>query len=299
MQAAKSKRTAKGRIKLSKQRPIVIITGAAGNLGQSLGTALGADYQIVGFDRRTENSNFPIIGMDLTSEPAVELALRKFGDAFGSKIASVIHLAAYFDFSGEHHDLYEKVNVEGTRKLLRALRDFDVAQFVYSSTMLVHAPCQPGEHIDENQPIEPRWAYPRSKAAAEDVVRAEHGATPYVILRLAGVYDEHVMVPTLSQQIARILERDIQSHLYSGSMLVGQSMLHREDMIRAFCRVVDRRKALPSKIELLIGEPEAMGYDALQDELGRLLHGADEWTTIRLPKAIASTRENPRLSDHS
>jgi nucleoside-diphosphate-sugar epimerase len=171
---------------------------------------------------------------------------------------------------------------------LRALRKFEVEQFIYSSTILVHAPCRPGEHIDESQPIEPRWAYPQSKAAAERVVRVEHRTIPYVILRLAGVYDEHAMVPTLSQQIARIFERDVQSHFYSGSTLVGQAMLHREDMIDAFARAVDRRRVLPPATELLIGEPDAMGYDALQDELGRLLHGAEEWTTLRLPKVIAT-----------
>src|SRR5688572_21649509 len=80
--AAKAKRTSR-RAKVVSRKPIVIVTGAAGNLGQSLGNALRADYQVVGFDLRTENSDFPIIGTDLTSEPAVELAFRKFYDSFG------------------------------------------------------------------------------------------------------------------------------------------------------------------------------------------------------------------------
>ena len=40
--------------------------------------------------------------------------------------------------------LYRAVTVEGTRRLLRNLQEFEVEQFVYSSTMLVHAPCRPG-----------------------------------------------------------------------------------------------------------------------------------------------------------
>jgi nucleoside-diphosphate-sugar epimerase len=283
-QAAKARRTTKR----TGRQPIVVVTGAAGNLGRSLCMALRNGYQIVGLDLRSESANFPIIAIDLSSAAAVELAFRTIRHSFGSRIASVIHLASYFDFSGEESKLYTSVNVEGTRKLLHALRGFDVEQFIYCSTMLVHAPCRPGERIDETQPIEPRWAYPRSKAAAEDVVRAEHGKIPLVILRLAGVYDEQSMVPTLSQQIARIFERDVQSHFYAGNTLVGQAMLHREDMVDAFCRAVDRRQALPAETELLIGEPDAIGYDALQDELGYLLHGADEWATLRLPKAVAT-----------
>ena len=49
------------------------------------------------------------------------------------------------------------------------------------------------------------------------------------------------MVPTMAQQMARIYERDFQSYFYSGSTLVGQAMLHREDMLDAFRRTVDRR----------------------------------------------------------
>ena len=269
-------------------RPIVLITGATGNLGRSLGNALGRDYQIVGLDLKAQDAEFPVFEADFTSGSSVELALRKFRDAFGSHIASVIHLVAYFDFTGEDKPLYQSVNVEGTRRLLNALQDFEVEQFVYASTMLVHAPCRPGEHIDENQPIDPRWIYPESKAAAEAVVRAEHKKIPYVILRLAGVYDEHSMVPTMAQQMARIYDREIQSYFYSGSMLVGQAMLHRDDMLEAFRCAVDRRAVLPAETEILIGEAVAIGYDALQDELGYLIHGVDDWPTVRVPKPIAA-----------
>jgi len=269
-------------------RPIVLITGAAGNLGRSLASALRGNYRVAGLDRSAEGVDFTVFEADFTADASVELALRRFREQFGSRIASVIHLVAYFDFTGEDNPLYQSVNVDGTRRLLRGLREFEVEQFIYASTMLVHAPCQPGERIDERQPIEPRWAYPKSKAAAEAVVREEHGRIPYVLLRLAGVYDEHSMVPTVAQQMARIYERDVQSYFYSGSTLVGQTMLHREDMLDSFRRTVDRRGALPPETEILIGEPDAIGYDALQDEVGYLLHGANDWPTVRLPKPVAA-----------
>ena len=89
--------------------------------------------------------------------------------------------------------------------------------------MLVHAPCRPGEHIDEDQPFDPAYIYPESKLAAEKVIAAEHGHIPYVILRLAGVYDENSLIPTLAQQIARIHGREYQGYFYAGSSLTGQS----------------------------------------------------------------------------
>ena len=222
-------------------RPVVLITGATGNLGRSLGKALGRDYRIVGLDLKAQGVEFPVLEADFTSQASVELALRKFRDAFGSRIASVIHLVAYFDFSGESKPLYQSVNVEGTRHLLSALQEFEVEQFAYASTMLVHAPCRPGEHIDEQQPIKPVWAYPESKAAAEEVIRAEHKRIPYVILRLAGVYDEHAMVPTLARQMARIYDRSFQSYFYSGSTLVGQARPSWSARWRSTCTASTRR----------------------------------------------------------
>src|SRR5690606_10294370 len=96
----------------------------------------------------------------------------------------------------------------------------------------------------EGSPLGPRWAYPKSKLATEEVLRAECGAMPYVILRLAGLYDEGTAVPTLAHQITRIYERDIQSHLFPGNPAAGQAMLHRDDMTDAFRRTIDRRAAL-------------------------------------------------------
>lgn len=273
-------------------KPVVLITGASGNLGRSVAKALSGHYKIVGMDREAkevapDSDDFTVLAVDLGADESVELALQAFRAAHGSRIASVVHLAAYFDFTGEDNPLYQSVNVDETRRLLHALQGFEVDQFLYPSTMLVHAPCKPGESIDEGQPIAPGWAYPKSKAAAEAVVRTKRGHIAAVILRLAGVYDSHTMVPTMAQQMARIYKRDLQSHLYSGSTLVGQSALHRDDMLDALKRTVDRRGALPPATEILIGEPEAVGYGVLQDTLGQLMHGADDWLTLQVPKTLA------------
>jgi nucleoside-diphosphate-sugar epimerase len=273
-------------------QPIVLVTGAAGNLGRSVAAALADGYRIVGLDRQAREEEpdgiYPILAVDLGSDDSVALALQAFRSAHGPRIASVVHLAAYFDFTGEDNPLYQSVNVDGTRRLLRALQGFEVGQCLYPSTMLVHAPCRPGEHIDETQPLAPAWAYPKSKAAAEAVLREAHGHIPTVVLRLAGVYDTQMMVPTMAQQMARIYEHDLQSHLYSGSTLVGQSALHREDMLAALRLAVDRRERLPSGTEILIGEADAIGYEVLQDTLGGLMHGTETWPTLRVPKPLAA-----------
>ena len=176
-------------------RPVVLITGAAGNLGRTLAGALATNYRIVGLDRSTADADYPIFAADFANPAAVELALIRVREQVGARIASVVHLVAYFDQTGEDNPLYQSVNVDGTRNLLRALQAFEVEQFVYASTMLVHAPNRPGEHMDEDQPFDPAYIYPKSKLAAEEAIKADHGHIPYVILRLAGVYDEKSVIP--------------------------------------------------------------------------------------------------------
>ncbi len=268
----------------SDAKPLVVITGAAGNIGSALSNRLSDRYRIVGLDLEDSDG---VYAADITDANSVRAALERVRHAEGDHIAAVIHLAAYFDFSGEESPLYDKVNVEGTRHLLNALQDFRVDRFIYSGTMLVHRPSSPGIPIDEDTPIEPGWAYPASKARAEEVIRDEHGGIPFALLHLAGLYDETTAVPTLAEQIRRIYERDPKAHAYSGNLSTGQSFLHKEDMLEAFARTVDRRDDLREEVTILIGEREAMGYDALQRRIAQLIHRTEDWQTLSVPKPIA------------
>src|SRR5690606_12389835 len=128
------------------------ITGASGNIGSALAAALSPDYRVVGLDRDVPDGAADFLEADLTKDESVQAAFAELRRRYGSRIASVVHLAAYFDFSGEQHPAYRSVNVEGTARLLRALQDFEVGQFLYSGTMLVHAPAKPGGMIDESAP---------------------------------------------------------------------------------------------------------------------------------------------------
>ncbi|WP_352824384.1 NAD-dependent epimerase/dehydratase family protein [Mesorhizobium sp. M0134] len=123
-------------------------------------------YDIIGLDvARRSLPGVETIEIDLTSDASVAKALAEVRERSGGRVASVIHLAAYYDTTGEDNPKYGAVTVEGTRRLLNALRGLETEQFVFSSTLLVHAPSPAkGTKIDEESPIDPAWAYPRSKA---------------------------------------------------------------------------------------------------------------------------------------
>jgi nucleoside-diphosphate-sugar epimerase/uncharacterized membrane protein len=271
-------------------RPLVLITGSSGFLGQAMAARLMRHYRVVGLD--TVQPVQPLeavetVLVDLTSDDNVRDVLTEVHRRFGSHLASVIHLAAYYDLSGEPNPKYQSVTVEGTRRLLRALqRGFEkVEQFVFASTMLVHAPTQPGRLITEDWPLAPTWAYPQSKVEAEQLLLAEHDSIPVVILRPAGVYDERCRSAFLAQQIARIYERQPTSYLFAGDPSRGQPSLHLDDFVDAVERVVNRRGDLPAAVTFLLGETETPSYKTLQRRIGELVHG-EPWPVVTLPKPL-------------
>jgi nucleoside-diphosphate-sugar epimerase len=272
-------------------RPIVLITGCNGLLGQAVANRLASTYHLIGLDVSEPPDDTAVNETrytDLTSATSVRQTLDYVREHHGDRIGSVIHLAAYYDFSGEPSPLYDRITVHGTERLLVGLRDgaFDVGQFVFTSTMLVHAPVPPGERIREDSPLDPRWAYPKSKLRTERVIQQEHEDVPYVLLRIAGVYTPYGQQPTLVHQIKRIHQQELASFFFPGDSRAGQSLVHVEDTADAIVRTLERRASLPPEVAILIGEPDPPSYRGLQEAIGELVWGR-EWPTIRLPEAVA------------
>jgi nucleoside-diphosphate-sugar epimerase len=196
----------------TRNKPRVLVTGSTGLIGSRVVQALTATYRVIGLDVKPSDDDKPgaeFISCDLTKSDSVAGALQQVADLYGREIASVIHLAAYYDFSGEPSPLYESLTVEGTRRLLQQLQDFDVEQFVFSSSLLVMKPVEVGEQISEGSPTEAAWDYPKSKLQAEDVIQQDRGTIPAVVLRIAGVYDEDCRSIPIAQQISRIYQKDM------------------------------------------------------------------------------------------
>lgn len=271
------------------EQPVVIITGSSGYIGSAMVEALASNYRVLGFDREVHPhppSEAECICIDITDVHSLEAAFDRVRTAHGTRIASVVHLAAYFDLTGEPNPAYDEVTLGGTRNLLKCLQDFKVDQFVFFSTLLVHAPTKPGVPIDESSALDPKLPYRESKALTERIVEQECGEIPVVILRPAGVYDDGGHSAFLAQQIARIYEQRLIGHFYPGNLSTGQPYLHLDDLARALLCTVEKRLELPAHTVLLLGESGVMGYGELQRELGRLIHD-EEWTTVSIPRQLA------------
>lgn len=270
-------------------KELVVITGSSGLIGSSLIQRLAPRYRIVGLDKVSPPRALPqaeAIGFDITDKASIRAALERIRYAYGDRIASVIHLAAYYSFSEKDSPAYDRINVEGTRKFIEELHSFDVGQFVFSSSDLIYKPSEPGVKIHEDCPVEPNWGYPESKVQTEALIREQNKNIPVVFLRLAGIYNEQGHSIPITQQIKRIYEKELLSHFYSGDVNHGDVFVHMEDALDAFEKTLERRNELPHEIAINIGEPTTPTYQELQDAIGQLLHGK-EWETYEVPKPLA------------
>jgi len=270
---------------------VVIVTGSSGMIGSALIHKLAGSYHVVGFDQ--DGYPFPpveaeCVGVDLTSDDRMAFAFKRIRYAYGNKIASVVHLAAYYDFLGEPSDQYDKVTVKGTERMLKYLQDFDVGQFIFSSSMLVYKPSSPGVLITEQSPLEPKWDYPKSKVTTEKVMHDKKGEIPIVIMRIAGVYSEDGNSIPITNQAQRIFEKQISARLYPANTAHGSTYVHRDDVINAITLAIENRNDLPEEVVLNIGDDETLTYKELQDIISTEIYGK-KIPIIAIPKWFAKT----------
>ena len=270
-------------------KPLVLITGSAGRIGSALARELGKKYQIVGFELMRAiyaSANEELVPLDVSSEESIHQAFKHIEAFYGKKIASVVHLAAYYSFSDQSYKNYNKITVQGTKNLLKVLQNFEVEQFIFSSTMLVHKAGKPGVAITEDSPLDGNWAYPKSKIETEEVIRKYRGKIPSVVMRISGVYDDDCHSIPISNQIQRIYEKSFTAHFFPGDMSHGASFMHMDDVVSILIKAVDKRKELPEQVTVLVGEEKTLSTRYLQNKISNELFGKNIWM-MRLPRFVA------------
>ena len=268
---------------------IVLITGSSGLIGTALIKRLSQKFQMIGLDKvgpKYAPLGAECISFDLTDERSIAAALERVRYGYGSQIASVVHLAAFYSFNTENSPKYQEINIEGTKKLLGQLKDFEVDQLIFSSSDLIYKPTEPGVKINEDCPIEANWGYPESKIQTEKLIREGDYDFNCIFLRIAGVYTDYGHSIPITQQIKRIYEKQFISHFYSGEMDHGDVFVHLDDLLDAIEKTIEKRDGLPNELAINIGEPVTPTYKELQDTIGSLVHD-EKWETYEMPRPIA------------
>src|SRR5262245_66284350 len=92
----------KGRRQKASPKETIIVTGGSGLIGAAATDRLAKFYNVVVFDVKKPPplpSNAEWVEVDLTSDQSVERGLDHVRHHYGDHIASIIHLADYYDFA--------------------------------------------------------------------------------------------------------------------------------------------------------------------------------------------------------
>jgi len=150
-----------------------LVTGGGGFLGQAIVRKLLKDGAGVRSFSRNEHDGLRALGVeqkkgDLGDPAAVASAVED--------CEVVFHVAARPGIWGDYEE-YHRTNVLGTQNVIAACRRHDVRRLVYTSSPSVVFDGRDMEGVDESAPYPARFEahYPRTKALAEQLVRAANG----------------------------------------------------------------------------------------------------------------------------
>lgn len=168
----------------------ILVTGVTGFTGGHLARhLLGRGHRVRGLVRRASEGRareLATAGLDVASG---DLADGESLDEACRGVEVVYHIAATYREGGQTGAGYHDVNVEGTRRLLRAALGQGVRRFVHCSTGGVHGHVQQPP-ASEDAPLAPGDAYQRSKLEGE-LAAAEFGRRhpiEVVVARPIGIY---------------------------------------------------------------------------------------------------------------
>jgi len=166
-----------------------LVTGATGHIGNVLVRRLLERGEKVRALILPGESRESIQDLDIEVVEGDVLNLDSLFESFKG-VRGVFHLAGVISIMPGSNEVVHKVNVDGTRNVLRVAKETGIQKMVYTSS--IHAIKRAGDGvIDETLPYDPDnpyGAYDRSKAQATlDVQQAAHSGLEAVIACPTGV----------------------------------------------------------------------------------------------------------------
>jgi len=243
----------------------IAITGASGFLGRLLVQLLRRRHKVVAFDRRplveAEMAGHPNVEwhqLDLVDRPAVDDTIDRIRS--GGRVHVLIHLAAYYDFTGEEHPEYQRTNVGAMRSLLDASRRLDLEHFVFASSVAACPFSAPGRPITEETPPHGPHIYARTKRAGEEMLADYTDSFSPIIVRFAALFSDWCEYPPLQVLLDTWLSGGWSARVLAGRGQSAVPYLHVRDGAAFMMRLLERRHRLEPMEVVIAGEDGAVSH---------------------------------------
>ena len=177
---------------MASTKPVVVITGIAGNLGSRLLPMLG-DFSVIGVDLHPPQTDLPLQfeRLDLGEESCTRTLYELLRD---TRPAAVVHLAFVVDAvrSGVlDAERMWQINVAGTARVMEAITeanrttDFGIKQFIFPGSVAAYGPNLPAPATEESAMAAHTLPYALHKKQSDEVVQqrstALRGCSVYIL----------------------------------------------------------------------------------------------------------------------
>lgn len=243
----------------------ILVTGASGFLGGHLTRKLADEgYNVFAMVRKTSDTS-RLEGIDKRYADLLDYESLKEAT---KGVDIVIHLGAYYTFYGKK-ELYQKINVEGTKNLLEASLKNGVKRFIYCSTTEVIGPVK-NPPADESTPPNPEYEYGKSKLKAEELVRSYASkGIEFTILRPSGIYGPYNVDDVSYWFITSFAKNSLSTKFIvsSGENLI--QFVHVSDVVNGFLLAVEKENSVNQTY--IISEDKAYTYNQVYRILAEIL----------------------------
>ena len=221
----------------------LIITGASGFIGRNLLDDLAKDHRIFAIARRSPHEcNAPIhpniawLRADIGNLSSISKAFREISTAGGADY--LIHLAAYYDFTGDNNPEYKRTNIDGTKNILALSKELNLNLFVFDSSTAACSYPKDGSFISEDSEAVGLHIYSKSKSAGESLVLKSLNEIPSCIIRFSVVYSDWCEYPPLYTLITTWLKTSWKSRFLAGKGKTALPFIHVRDIVSFFRRLL-------------------------------------------------------------
>ncbi|MCU0223661.1 MAG: NAD(P)-dependent oxidoreductase [Acidobacteria bacterium] len=267
----------------------IVLTGASGFIGRHFLEAVAGEYRVFAIARRSQAlCGAPVhpaihwIQVDLTREADTLDAFRRIDAAGGAD--AVLHLAGYYDFTGQPSPQYGSVNIDGTRHTLLGARLAGIPRFVFASSVAACGFPRAGTVLTEASAPDGDTPYAESKRAAEQLVAGAAAEFRTGIVRLAAIYSDWCEYEPLFRFLETWLSPSALRAVLAGCGLSAVPYLHLRDTVDFFRRLVSRLDRLQHEV-LLASRDGATTHRELY-EAATAAHYGRRRPAIYLPKPL-------------